>query len=269
MSRVIAICLTLALLAVGCLAFAEPQRMTSPIDGSQLVWIPGGEFMMGSTEGDPEERPVARVSVEGFWLGAYEVTNAQYATFMKETNRRAPLYWDDASFNQPNQPAIDISWNDALAYCKWAELRLPTEAEWEYAASAGKQFRYGTATGEIGHDLANYAGTGGGDTWDDVTAPVGSFPPNPFGLYDMAGNAWEWVSSEWKPYPYDPTDGRERLVSYTYRVMRGGCWHFSESYCRATARHRLEAHLHYDYVGFRVALSGDEAKAIQAASSKP
>ncbi len=246
------------LAAIGVLAGGQPAVYVNSRDGSELVWIAGGSFIMGSESGDPDEKPAHGLTVAGFWLGRYEVTNRQYARFLKETGRQPPAFWDDPRYNKPDQPVVGVKFRDALAYCKWAGLRLPTEAEWEYAARAGRrQLEYGTATGQISHDLANYAGVGGRDKWQDEPAPVGSFPPNPLGLYDMAGNAWEWCSSMWAPYPYNPRDGREDLERHAFRVMRGGCWHFGPFYCRASCRHRHRDHLFYDYVGFRVAASAD------------
>jgi len=251
----------------GCSAPRQPahRTWTNATDGSVLVWVPGGEFSMGSNQGDPDEKPANRVRVAGFWLGEHEVTNAEYAKFLQATGNRKPDFWDDPRFNKPNQPVVSVTWNDALQYCKWANVRLPTEAEWEYAAAAGKrQLRYGTATGKLDHDLANFAGTGGCDTYEDVPAPVGSFPPNPFGLYDMAGNAWEWCGTTWMPYPYRADDGRDGPEEGGYKVMRGGCWHFGPFHCRVACRHRHMTYLRYDYAGFRVALSDSEVKSKRA-----
>lgn len=224
----------------------------NPKDGSLLIWIPGGEFVMGNEKGKYDQRPAHRVKVRGFWLGKYEVTNEQYAKFLKATGYREPDYWDDSRFNHPKQPVTGIRFLDALEYCRWAKLRLATEAEWEYAAKAGKQLRYPTATGALNHNLANYFGTGGRDRWK-TTSPVGSFPPNPFGIHDMAGNAWEWCSSLYKPYPYSLLDGRENLGILGFRVMRGGSWDSLPDYCTSTYRHYHQAHLRYDFSGIRVA----------------
>jgi len=160
-------------------------------DGSILIWIRAGEFTMGSDTASDDERPAHRVHVDGFWLGKYEVTNKQYGEYLKEhSGTTTPQYWEDSEYNTPEQPVVGVTRSDAASYCEWAGLRLPTEAEWEYAAAGGKGLAYPTSTGEIGNDLANIRGKGGRDTWL-VPSPVGRFPPNPFGLYDMAGNAWE------------------------------------------------------------------------------
>ncbi len=233
------------------------KTFDGPRNNFKMVWIPGGKFMMGSNNGDSDEKPIHQVHVKGFWLSKYEITNKQYGFFLFATNHHEPPFWDDPDYNQPNNPVIGIKWNDVIAFCKWAKVRLPTEVEWEYAAAAGsKQLEYGTITGKINHDLANFAGRKGADCWEN-TSPVGNFPPNPFGLYDMAGNALEWCSSLWEPYPYMQNDGRERMDSANkgLRIMRGGSWHYGPDCCRVTARHYHREHLMYDYVGFRVALN--------------
>jgi formylglycine-generating enzyme required for sulfatase activity len=240
-------------------AMGEPQPGDEHVnakDGSVLVWIPGGTFLMGG-DADNDEQPVHPVKVDGFWLGKFEVTNRQYAQFLAEQpyGTQAPFLWDDPRYHGPDQPAVGVTMMDAAAYCRWAGLQLPTEAQWEYAAAGGGQLKYPTANGEISHDLANIQGTDGRDQWE-FTSPVGSFPPNPFGLYDMAGNAWEWTSSKFAPYPYSPTDGREDPTIKAVRVLRGGCWHFPSDYCRTAYRHRFHDHLQYEYGGFRIMMPG-------------
>ena len=185
----------------------------------------------------------------------------QYRNFMEATGHREPPdgfppHPDDDTYNQPKlaantRPVVGVTWHDAVAYCKWAGGRLPTEAEWEYAARGGKQYEYGTATGEISPDLANYWGQ---NKWKH-TAPVGSFPPNPFGLHDMAGNAWEWCSSVYKPYPYKADDGREAPEADGRRVLRGGSWSDHSGDLRAACRCRIDPRSSYPYhFGFRVAV---------------
>jgi len=235
-----------------------------------MAFIPGGEFVMGSDKGDEDEKPAHKVKIKGFWLGIHEVTNKQFRRYIEETGEYHPLFWDEDGYNDPNQPVVGITWLQASGYCEWAGLRFPTEAEWEYAAAGGKQLEYPTATGEINRDLANYRGVEGRDKWDGPS-PVGSFPPNPFGLFDMAGNAWEFTSTVYKPYPSGAEGSRENLKKKRrMQVMRGGSWGFSVAYCRTTRRHRFESHLTYDYAGLRVACDFDAGKwnKIAAALSK-
>ncbi len=224
-------------------------------DGTLLIWVPGGEFTMGSDKGDTDEKPPHKVKVKGFWLGKFEIKNSQYAKFLKAKNRHKPMFWGNPKFNNPRKPVAGLTWEDAEAYCDWAGLRLPTESEWEYAASAGKGLRYSTATGKIDHDQCNFAGASGKDRWEDTPAPVGRFPENPWGFHDMAGNTWEWTSTLYKPYPYKRTDGREDSSKGGLRVMRGGSWQFPARYCSTGYRRRFASHLRYDSSGFRVALS--------------
>ena len=232
------------------------DEYTNPSDGSVLVWIPGGEFMMGSTDGDNDEKPRHKVRVEGFWFAKYEVTNRQYGEFLRATGFPEPGYWDDTNYNKPDMPVTAVKFYEALGYIEWANLRLPTEAEWEYVASGGHQYEYPTNNGSVDHDNANFWGVGGKDTWLETPAPVGTFPANPYGIYDLAGNVWEWTSSLYYRYPYVETDGREDAQARYQRTMRGGSWQFGTRYCRTTARHHFAMHLRYDYVGLRMAKSG-------------
>jgi formylglycine-generating enzyme required for sulfatase activity len=236
------------------------DEYVNPKDGTVLVFIPGGEFTMGSDSGDADEKPAHKQTVQGFWLGKYEVTNQQYQKFRDAEGYPDPQAMDDPAFNAPGQPVIGVKFMHAQSYVKWAGLRMPTEAEWEYAASGGKNLKYPTKTGEINHDLANYLGKEGADKWEDVPSPVGSFPPNPFGIYDLAGNAWEWTSSMYRNYPYSATDGRENQTDRRHRVMRGGTFHFGEKYIRTTHRHHFAMHLRLDYAGMRMAASTDQLK---------
>ena len=174
--------------------------------GYELVLIPGGAFMMGSPEDEPErtkaEGPRREVAVPSFYMGRYPVTNREYAVFLKANpNMPEPEYWGDRQFNQPDQPVVGVSWEDARAYAQWAGLRLPTEAEWEYACRAGTDtpffFENCLSTDQANYDgNYPYKGCPKGEYREKPT-PVGSFPPNDFGLYDMHGNVFEWCEDDW------------------------------------------------------------------------
>jgi len=234
------------------------DTFTNPKDGTELVFIPAGEFTMGSADTDEgalldDEKPVHKLKVTGFWLGKYEVTNEQYRRFIRASGHPEPKFWDDDDLNPPKHPVVGVTWCDAVAYCEWVGGRLPTEAEWEYAARAGKQYVYGTSTGELSHDLANIDGTGGKDKWR-CTSPVGSFPANPFGVHDMAGNVREMCSSLYKEYPYKENDGREDPDAEGDRVQRGGVWNLYGWDCRCAIRFWLSPTDCNWFSGFRCAL---------------
>ena len=184
LSRLLCLVLCLPLLVMG------QQKITWEKDGSEMVLIPAGSFEMGDhfnedSKWSTNERPVHRVALDEFYMDSREVTNGQYGVFMEQTGHRKPSYWTNSSYNQANQPVVGVSWDDAVAYAKWAGKRRPTEGEWEYAARgglAGKRYPWGDegATAE----RANYDWKVGKPT------VVGSYPANGYGLYDMAGNVW-------------------------------------------------------------------------------
>jgi len=246
----------------------------NPTDGSVLVFIPGGEFTMGSPEGQgyKSEHPQSRVRVDSFYLGKYEVTNAQWKKFVDANpewrkggakalaDRDYLAHWNGNSppAGKENHPVVYVSWHAAVAYCEWAGLRLPTEAEWEYAAQGGKGYEYGTSTGGIGPELANYSAEGnrveGTEEALRYLKPVGSYPANPYGIHDLSGNVDEWCSSAYRPYPYDPNDGREDLSGDPKRVLRGGSWYADPRFLRSAYRGwGTPASWTYAGVGFRVA----------------
>lgn len=228
-------------------------------DGSVLIWIPGGEFTMGASGRKDDERPAHRTRVLGFWLGRFEVTNAQFRVFWKQRFRPDP-YPAFGALGVDALPVSGVTWEEAVEYCRWAGLRLPTEAEWEFAAKGGRDQEFGTATGRVSHDLANYWGTGGADRWLEEPAPVGSFPPNAFGIYDLSGNVWEWTSSLYRAYPYSATDGREDPLPKELRVLRGGSWQYNAQMLRSADRYPFRMHLRLDYAGIRVAKSHGSAR---------
>jgi len=221
---------------------------TEKINGAeiQMVSIPGGTFLMGSPMSesgrDPDEGPQSNVTVQNFQLSKYEVTQAQY---------RAVMGTNPASFKGDDLPVESVSWNDALEFSRklssltGRKYRLPTEAEWEYAARAGST----TAPGNV--DGLAWCGPNSGNR----THPVGQKQANAFGLYDMYGNVWEWTESKYRPYPFQATDGREDLQSTDVRVLRGGSWESATRACRASYRRRVIPDPRSS--GFRVALDSD------------
>ena len=209
-----------------------PTEIISEVDGATMVLIPAGTFQMGSTIGDSDEQPVHTVSLNAFYMDIYEVTNARYQRFVESTGYPQPPLSHNPRFNAPDTPVVRMSWRDAVAYAAWANKRLPTEAEWEYAARGGlvgKRYPNGDI---ITYTDANLAGVGGTDKWK-WTAPVGSFPPNGYNLYDMAGNVWEWCFDEYNGEFYslstenNPRFGREQAPdneNFPYPTRRRMGW---------------------------------------------
>ena len=237
----------------------ETREWKDPYLGMEFVWVEGGCYEMGDTfgDGDSDEKPVHRVCVDGFWMGKYEVTFEEYDRFCEETGRIKP---GDEGWGRGRRPVINVSWHDAKAFAKWLShktgrtFRLPTEAEWEFACrSGGKKVKYSTSTGDLSHDLANYSGTGGKDRWK-YTSPVGSFSPNPLGLYDMSGNVWEWCEDVYDWYAYRHHSRRNPIYtgSGSYRVKRGGSWYDSPGDVRCAYRFRSMPGNRDSYLGFRL-----------------
>ena len=177
-----------------------------------MVWIEGGTFMMGSNDGGSDEKPVHQVTVNGFYMDKTEVTQAEYERVMGN---------NPSSFkNCPDCPVESVSWDDAKAYCEKVGKRLPTEAEWEYAARAGSTTKYYWGNGAP-DAYAWYDGNSG-----QKTHPVGQKQPNAWGLYDMSGNVWEWCSDWYNEdyYANSPAQDSKGPSSGTGRVLRGGSW---------------------------------------------
>jgi len=210
------------------------------IDRTNMVWVEGGTFQMGSNSGDSDEKLVHTVTVKGFWMGKYEVTQAEYRRVMG-TN---PSYFacDDC-------PVENVSWNDAVEYAKRVGGRLPTEAEWEYAARGGNQSRNYKYSGsdnldEVGWYDNNSSGK---------THPVGQKKPNELGIYDMSGNVWEWCA-DWHGDNYYSQSTRSNPSGPSYgsdRVLRGGSWTRHDYCCRLSYRYRYVPDLRSNRFGFR------------------
>ena len=226
-------------LAAGQKQTQEKPALPRPPEGS-MVSIPAGEFTMGSQDGDPDERPAHKVHVDAFSMDVYEVTVGQYAEFLQATGIRSPSDWQ--MMNQPayqKRPVANVDWEDAAAYCKWAGKRLPTEAEWEKAARGtdGRLYPWGNDPPTPLH--ANFGKT----DWNNhgVLAPIGTFEAgkSPYGIYDMAGNVWEWVS-DWYDYYYyknSPSQNPTGPPKGGFKVIRGGSWNSNQRNLRSSDRY--------------------------------
>jgi formylglycine-generating enzyme required for sulfatase activity len=227
--------------------------------GYELVRIAAGAFMMGSRPSEAgrfeNEDPVHEVRVPEFCMGRYPLTNEEYGRFLKDNPQiKPPEYWADRKLNQPRQPVVGVSWEDAQLYASWARLRLPSEAEWEYACRAGARTRFYTGDTEKDLDKAGwYSENSGGQTH-----AVGEKTPNAWGLYDMHGNVWEWIEDDWHgSYKKAPNDGSAWIDEPrgSGRVVRGGSWPFVALFCRSAVRDfRWPAYRDFR-VGFRLSRS--------------
>ena len=248
------------ILILTILAICDTQHIPADSDISEgMVLIPAGEFEMGSHTGKNNERPVHTVYLDAFYMDIYEVTNAQYKAFIDanpewQKDNIAPEYhdgvylrlWDGNIYpeGKANHPVIYVSWYAAMAYAEWAGKRLPTEAEWEKAARGGLVGKSYPSGDTLDTSLANYT--------RNFNAPiaVGQYPPNGYGLYDMAGNVSEWCLDEYDPNFY-ATAPRENPISKgtrqaiindfkkvqkKKRVLRGGCWSDNGLFLRVAYR---------------------------------
>ncbi|EAR62468.1 SUMF1/EgtB/PvdO family nonheme iron enzyme [Neptuniibacter caesariensis] len=228
--------------------------------GPEMVLLPSGQFRMGDQTGigDDNEKPVHVVTIrKPFAISRFEVTFAEYDHFANETNRALP---NDNGWGRGNRPVVNVSWRDAVAYVTWLKnetgqpYRLPSEAEWEYAARAGNLTTYWWGD-ELKPNMANCAGCG--SEWDGKqTAPVGSFPANSWGLHDMTGNVDEWVADCYlDTYDLVPIDGSAyKQKACKNRVMRGGSWFEIDRLIRPASRYRHPLDSKRNSWGFRVAL---------------
>lgn len=236
-------------------SFSDP--LSAGGRGPRMVELRATEYQMGSAAGLPhfDERPRHAVRLEAFAIASREVSFAEYDQFARASGRRLP---DDMGWGRGSQPVINVSWEDALAYADWLSAqtgrryRLPTEAEWEYAARAGQETRYWWGN-DLGAGRANCHGCG--SRWDGLQpAPVGSFAASPFGLHDMNGNVQEWVQDCYRDsYRDAPADGGAvEAASCGQRVVRGGGYASAPDSLRSAARNKLAPDSRLDHVGFRV-----------------
>jgi len=254
----------------------------SEADQMEQVFVPAGEFIMGSTDIEAKqtieggraypEVPQNTVYLDGYWIDKYEVTNGQYALCVADGDCQPPFtfgshtrksYYDNPEFS--DYPVVWVKWGMARAYCEWAGRRLPTEAEWEKAARGTDGQKYTWGDDPVSGERANLCDANCPKSWanfnfDDGyadTAPVGSFPAgaSPYGVMDMAGNVWEWTGTLIQDYPYDPSDGREDLDASGERSWRSGAWNDGYWWMRASVRYRSVPNYWYYNLGFRCASS--------------
>jgi formylglycine-generating enzyme required for sulfatase activity len=280
---------TLSPTAIPTMAPVAVETRTRPQDGMVMLFIPAGEFLMGSTgSAAANEKPQHAVYLDAFWIDRTEVTVSQFRSFVQqtgyltraETRGRAYAWVESAkewqevtgadwlhpfgpeSSVEDSHPVVQVSWFDAEAYCAWAASSLPTEAQWEKAARGtdGRSYPWGSA---FDGSRVNYcdAGCAGGDTaFEDgyrFTAPVGSYPAgaSPYGALDMAGNVWEWVADRYDNgyYAVSPARNPAGPASGSSRVLRGGSWNHDRSGMRTAYRLDSSPAFSVDNFGFRCA----------------
>jgi len=216
------------------------------VNDVEMVYVPAGCFEMGSTEGDRDEEPVHRVCLSGFWIDRYEITNAQFERLGGEAA-------EESEWGEPEQPRERITWEEARAYCEIRGARLPTEAEWEYAARGPSAFEYPWGNSFVDWKVV-YAGNSYNHPRD-----VGSRAPGAswVGAYDLSGNVWEWVNDWYDAgyYSASPLRDPQGPDSGTRLVVRGGAWDSGTTLTRAALRNTRFPGVRYDNVGFRCALS--------------
>ena len=211
---------------------------------------------MGCEAGRDDEKPVHRVWVDAFELAAHQVTNAEYGCFLAATGAAPPPQWNDSNFNDPQMPVVSVSWDEAIAYCDWLSratgkpYRLPTEAEWERAARGGVEgwlYPWGDAPPEFVPDY--------GTRWKNGPEPVGLYPPNAYGLYNLGDNVHEWCADWYDDgyYAQSPERNPRGPVSGRRRASRGGSWRHHIKVTRTAARSSIPPELKYADYGFRIA----------------
>lgn len=240
----------------------ENRRRSNAKDGSVLMFVPGGEFVMGN-DAHANEAPPHRVRVSPFWIGQVEVSNGLYRRFRTETGHRGGDFVNDDLYNADDQPVVGIDYADAIAYCGWAGGRLPTEAEWEFAARGTDGRAYPWGSDQPNRERAVYGGVYGKGA---KAAAVGTTPGDvsPFGVMDMAGNVLEWCADWAGPYvadtqqpPVDPAGAAQGK----FRIMRGGCWVYEAESLRTTTRFFSPPQQKVSFAGFRMVVDASERDA--------
>jgi formylglycine-generating enzyme required for sulfatase activity len=246
-----------------------------PADDMQMLYVPSGTFQMGSDESDSDadsdEFPQHPVTLDAFWIDQTEVTNAQYALCVADGECEESAFADYTNYNRDDCPVVGVSWHDAAAYCEWVGARLPTEAEWEYAARGEQGFifpwgdEFDCSRGNF-DDEREYDGyvVPGGEGCDGylTTAPVGSFQIGASwcGAQDMAGNAWEWVADWHGDYPSTAQVNPTGPAEGANMVLRGGGWDSNHTQVRAAYRldNLIRPAFRFDFAGFRCVAAAND-----------
>ena len=281
--RTLTVLLVLLLAAPAVMAGGKVKTWKDPYLHMEFVWIPGGCFQMGCNKGDKEcyfdEKPLHKVCLKGFWMSRRPVTVEEWQRFVKETHytpKKKDLWGGcldigKPSFKQgPDHPVVCVSWYDAQAFAQWLSQKtgykftLPTEAQWEYACKDGaRELKYPWGEGTPINKANFWSGPGGvaqKDRWK-YTSPVEAFPPGASGLYDMAGNVWEWCqdwynSFYYKSSPQDNPQGPKRTeetkAELKFKAIRGACWSDQPKRLRCSQRASLDPHQAFGSVGFRL-----------------
>jgi formylglycine-generating enzyme len=223
-----------------------------------MVRVPEGWFEMGCATGRDDEKPVHRVWVDVFEMGAYQVTNEEYRCFVAATGASEPMNWKGENFDDPRMPVVGASWHEAVSYCEWLggasgkHYRLPSEAEWERAARGGAEgllYPWGDAAPEM---VADY-----GKRWKLGPERVGLYAGNAYGIYNLGDNVHEWCADWYDDgyYAQSPERNPQGPVSGSRRASRGGSWRHHIRVTRTAARSSIPPEFHYADYGFRVARS--------------
>ena len=253
----------------------KPKPAEVDRTGLEMVHIPAGTFQMGSHRGDEDENPVHTVSLRPFYMSKYEITNEQYCRFLNDIRCPADGHINQimyigmadedvqieylSGFFKPkdgkdNYPVVEVSWFGANAYARWAGGRLPTEAEWEYAASGGKQHNYVFSGSDNVNEVAWYIDNAMGDDsfMNGGSRPVGQKKPNEFGLHDMSGNVWEWCADWYSKYTDQTANNPSGPAQGRFKVLRGGSWRFEVGRARVEYRYSRTPQYTNDDRGFRI-----------------
>ena len=231
-----------------------PPEEPAPSVPDIMVQVPAGTSVMGSDGAGGDETPAHQVDLPAFEIDQFEVTNADFATFVQVTGYKTTLEearstsaWQKYTEGKANHPVVKVSWHDAVAYCEWLGKRLPSEAEWEKAARGSEGYAY-----PWGNDYDAQKANGKDRAIRSTTA-VGSFPEgaSPYGAMDMSGNVWEWTADWYQAYP--GSSHRSDYFGEKFRVLRGGGWFETADFLRTTTRNANTDTAASDDIGFRCA----------------